>query len=157
LPSNVFALTTSALFLFSDGLFAYTAFWAFNIRRAQTARIYRNQALGMGFVALVWIIFSLAAILPSSILTPTAGAIGFCFIMLGLFYWVDASIIAARRSDPLLRDTLRWSELRTYLWGLLLVLTSLFVLLTGYYEYMVGIVPQSLFNLPVGFTFGMQF
>jgi cell division protein FtsW (lipid II flippase) len=43
-------------------------------------------------------------------------------VALAVFYFVDASTVAARRSDPLLRDTLRWSRVRKYLWALVVAL-----------------------------------
>jgi hypothetical protein len=41
------------------------------------------------------------------------GALGF----LTIFYWIDTSMLAARRSDPLLRDTLHWKRLRVVFWA----------------------------------------
>ncbi len=39
----------------------------------------------------------------------------FVFLVM-LFYWIDASVIAAKRSDPLGREILHWSRLRIALW-----------------------------------------
>jgi len=40
---------------------------------------------------------------------------------LSILYWGDASILAARLSDPLLRDTLRWRKVRLAVWAVTLV------------------------------------
>jgi hypothetical protein len=37
------------------------------------------------------------------------------FFSLALLYWTNTSVRAARKSDPLLRDTFRWSRLRLVL------------------------------------------
>jgi hypothetical protein len=92
-----------------DGLvvfvFAYPVFWALNIRRFLAVRLYKSQALGL---ALICVAFSLGSFDPT-------GAIYGLFLLL-VFYWIDLSFRAARRSDPLLRDSIRWSRLRLVLW-----------------------------------------
>ena len=40
--------------------------------------------------------------------------ISFGFIL--IFLWIDSTVSIARRSDPLFRDTLRWSKLRYLFW-----------------------------------------
>jgi len=108
-------------------VFLYAAYWAFDIRKSLAVPLFRNQALGMGLMSLLialsilgygvqllgfsgnGIVFYLASLLNAS---PT-------FVV--IFYWIDASMLAARRSDPLLRDTLRWSKLRIVLWGVVAV------------------------------------
>jgi hypothetical protein len=139
------------------GIFAYTVYWAFNIRRAQNVRLYRNQALGMGFVAFAWIL-----IFFDFIIFGTAGLFGpfslfFGLIMMMLFYWVDASVLAARMADPLLRDTLHWRALRLYLWGLMIATVVIAVTLTSYYEFAVGVEPQFMTNLPIGVVSGVTY
>lgn len=103
LSGYVFAAIASVIFL-------YPAYWAFSIRRAMAVRMYRNQALGIGLVSLGM----LAAINENT-------GYAFAFTLLLVFYWVDASFLSARRSDPLLRDSLHWSKLRFVFWALTLV------------------------------------
>lgn len=43
-----------------------------------------------------------------------------------IFYWVDSSARAARRADPLLRDTFRWSRTRAYSWGFIFAIIALY-------------------------------
>jgi hypothetical protein len=103
-------------------MFSYAAYWGFSIRRALYVRVYRNQALGVGLVAASFVVVLLGvAALTSSVpenvnpgpaLTPY-GALG----VLTLLYWIDTSMLAARRSDPLLRDTLHWKRLRVVFWA----------------------------------------
>jgi hypothetical protein len=44
------------------------------------------------------------------------------------FYWLDASVRVARRSDPLSREAFKWERLRVFLWAWILVVFSI---LTG--------------------------
>lgn len=123
-------LTTVELYVVPIAIlvvFTYAAFWAFNIRRALAVRIYRNQALGIGLVtlsySLTFVILSLAAIEYHTV-NPIGVPFAFLFVELAFvtaFYWIDASVLAARRSDPLLRDILDWRFGRKIVWILNLV------------------------------------
>ena len=112
-----------ATFVITDAIFAYSAFWALNIRKALFVQLYRNQALGIVLVALSFAAIELAQVLDFTerVLNPV-----FFFPILYLafattFYWVDTSISSARRSDPLLRNTVRWRSLRKILWPLIVI------------------------------------
>ena len=116
----------------------YAAYWAFDIRRSLSGRLYRNQALGLGVFSLVLMIAALPSPLPGS-----SGILGnFSFqvfytlvtavFWLGTVYFVDASALASRRSDPLLRDTLHWSKARYAVWGLQISIVSFILLGTAY-------------------------
>ncbi|MGP8125119.1 MAG: hypothetical protein ACLQEQ_04520 [Nitrososphaerales archaeon] len=100
-------------------IFAFAAYWAFSIRRVLAVGIYRRQALGICLVALI-----LALILLSGIPLAFLPAAGQVFSLLpifafgAIFYWIDASVLEARRSDPLLRYTFHWKQLRIALWVL---------------------------------------
>ena len=115
-------------------IFAYAAYWAFAIRRSLAVRVYRNQALGVGLIALGPIAFSLELVvlggptLTNTLLDTIHLATGFGTTLL-TFYWIDASVLAARRSDPLLRDTFHWTRLRFFLWTLIIagVVADVFV------------------------------
>ncbi len=102
----------------------YAAYWALNIRHALAVKVYRRQALGIGLVAISFAILDFEQVL-SSVIIPSLGGNGFIFfgtvflVSLILFYWIDSSMISARRSDPLLRDSLHWSKLRILLWILI--------------------------------------
>ena len=58
-------------------------------------------------------------------------------VILAIFAWVDTSALIARRSDPMLRDSIHWSKLRRPLWFLLPVdyaialLYSIYFILSG--------------------------
>ncbi len=109
---------------------SYAAYWAFMIRRSLAIRLYRNQALGIFLIAvsgeLVLLAeapafaYGVAQVLSGSSNAPlVAVTLGTTIAFeLVLFYFVDASILAARRSDPLLRDTFAWRRLRLGLWPL---------------------------------------
>lgn len=93
--------------------FLYAVYWSFNIRRALFVRIYRYQALGVGLVALVLVLFNvLGLIVPFPL--------RFVITQFTLMFWVDRSVLTARRSDPLLRDTFHWKRgLRFLPWALM--------------------------------------
>jgi hypothetical protein len=91
-------------------IFIFPAYWAIDIRRALAVGLYRIQALGIALVSLGFLSFGE---LFSTLVT-------YNMALLIIFYWLDASVLAARRSDPLLRDTLRWTKLRVPVWALIL-------------------------------------
>jgi hypothetical protein len=121
-------------------MFSYAAYWGFSIRRALYVRLYRNQALGTGLVAVSGVILGLgsAALFYNVQGNSNPGPSATSFAILGvltLFYWIDTSLLAARRSDPLLRDTFHWRSLRVVFWvGIILpfgLLVSVIVYLLG--------------------------
>jgi hypothetical protein len=100
-------------------IFSYAAYWAFSIRRALAVPLYRRQAFGIGFIVLAFWFAIGALIVPTGgplAVGVTLGTFSFYFLWITLFYWIDASVLASRRSDPLLRDTLFWSRIRIPLW-----------------------------------------
>jgi hypothetical protein len=122
--------STGLLFIGLAIIWIFAAYWAFDIRKALSTNLFRNQALGMGLVAIGWLLvnavytfggtataYSFAAL--AEVVAPlTATAL--------TLYWVDSSIFAAQRTDPLQRNTMRWREARWVLWltfGLLIALT----------------------------------
>ncbi len=111
-------------------LLAYVIYWALEIRHALFVRLYRNQALGVALVAVAVVLSTYGGIapafsLPSGVEDVTGAAVFFAFLL--LFYWIDISLRAARRSDPLLRDTLHWSQVRKVLWPLYLGILAILV------------------------------
>ncbi|MDA4118434.1 MAG: hypothetical protein OK455_08845 [Thaumarchaeota archaeon] len=110
-----------ALTLISTLFFVSSAYWALIIRRALATPLYRRQALSVGVVgtyfAVLWVSSPFTNPLlgsPGPVSVLAAGAF-FVGIMM-IFAWIDGSMRVARRADPLLRDTLRWSKLRIVLW-----------------------------------------
>jgi hypothetical protein len=103
-------------------VYGYATFWAFNIRKGLTVKLYRNQALGIGLVGIGLVYFSFVFDNLINFVVPAGGisdAIGFgalFFATLPLFYWTDQSLQAARQSDPLERDQFHWSKVRKILW-----------------------------------------
>src|SRR5437879_486631 len=100
--------------------FSYATYWSFTIRRWLVHRIYRRQAtwvgrLGVYFVALSSFLTLALSTGVSSLYVNVVGGllIGSGFIV--IFAWMDSTIRVARLSDPLFRDTLRWSKLRYFL------------------------------------------
>jgi hypothetical protein len=119
MPSDI-STVSIILSLVVGALFAYGAYWALTIRKALMSYLYRRQALWVGGVAIYFVaqsVFIALAIL--------FNAIGFyvnllaaAFIAVGsaaIFVWIDSTVLVARRSDPLQRDTLHWSKLRYFI------------------------------------------
>ncbi len=112
---------------------AYATYWAFNIRRALAVRLYRNQALGVILVgaSFIWS-FAVTAYrdLPNgnSSFGVALGVYSFIVPPILTFFWIDASIRTARRSDPLLREVLHWRQVRIGLWALIIVAFSTLVI-----------------------------
>ncbi len=115
-------------------MFAYPAYWALDIRHALAVRLYRNQALGIGLISIaLGLLFVLFSIPSSPSLTSTLNTldgVGTLFVFVTIFYWVDASVLAGRRSDPLLRDTLGWGRIRRLVWGTLVLFSALSIVLS---------------------------
>jgi hypothetical protein len=101
-------------------IFGYAGYWALNIRHALRVRLYRNQALGIGLLAIAFILLVAPAISPIISNSWLSVLIDGGILSL-LLYLIDASVLASRRSDPLLRDTLSWSKVRIALWPVFLI------------------------------------
>jgi hypothetical protein len=101
-----------------SAIFGYSAFWAFNIRSGLSVPLYRNQAAGLGVVILEAGFISLFVLFFPNVqlFIPLLWIVDF-----GIFYWMNASMLASRRSDPLVRDTLHWSKLRYIILGIALL------------------------------------
>jgi len=106
-------------------VFLAAAMRALVLRRVITVRLRRNQALGIGLVAIgmAWFALNLLLPLPSQLQSGTSGDIYFVFQIvlpfLVFFYWVDASVLSSRRVDPLMRDSFGWSRVRKWVWALI--------------------------------------
>jgi len=101
-------------------VYGYVAYSAVSIGHTLSDRLYRRQAEGMAAITII-----IAALTVGILLVPTSTS-GLIFIaafslfyatFIGFYYWIDASIRAARLTDPLVRDTLHWSKLRVGFWA----------------------------------------
>lgn len=134
----------------------YAIYWSFDIRHGLSSKTYRNQALGMAFIALVIALFDLLVLMDglgiSPVLNVTLGqgpvgtSLG-ALVVVVLVYWIDVSIRAVQCSDPLLRDPLRWRYFRWILWGL----TFVFEIVT---EALILLLPNSAITQSIVFTHG---
>lgn len=145
---------TSYLIL-SVPIFSYAAYWAFSIRRALAVHRYRRQALGIGLVVLaIWGAIAVFVLVPSSsssVVAQFEQFAAFYLLFIVVFYWIDASVLTARRSDPLLRDTFYWSRIRIPLWIAIIVTTLIPLLILAY----VGVTSDTVaFNQLNAGTFG---
>jgi hypothetical protein len=114
-------------FGFELAIYLYAAYWALDIRKGLHSSLFHRQALGIAIVALG---FGLGNFLSLFLGEYSAGAgilsdVGFYiqvfFIPLIIFYWLDSTILASRRADPLGRDALHWTRVRRAGWILMIV------------------------------------
>jgi hypothetical protein len=99
-------------------VWGYAIYWAFDIRKALSTREFRNQALGIGLVSLGWTLFNVVFFLGGYGLSfPYVDIPVLTFAVLVTFYWTDTSILVALKTDPLMRNTLRWRQVRLVLWA----------------------------------------
>jgi hypothetical protein len=101
----------------------YTALWAVRVRGALAVPAYRSQAMGIALIASVLDLALVGGTVSAYLVFGNGedavgnGAFGLFFVLLlTIFYLVDSSVMTARRSDPLSRDTFHWSKLRKILW-----------------------------------------
>ena len=116
-----FSIVFFALWLAVVALFLYSAFWAFTIWRILVAGLYRRQAFWVGAMGVYFVMLSgfLSIALTLELSSPFVDIPGAIIISAGfvlIFLWIDSTVRIARRSDPLFRDTLRWSKLRYLFW-----------------------------------------
>ncbi len=114
----------------SAGVLLYASYWAFLVWRASIVGLYRRQALAVCLVAASVAVTSIGFALTGGGGTPVVSFVS-DLALLFLFYWIDASLLAARRSDPLLRDTYQWSRLRLVLWPVSIAVFVLSPLVRG--------------------------
>jgi hypothetical protein len=101
-------------------VFSYATYWAFAIGKSLVSPLYRRQALWVGAIGIYFTAFflfiGLAQTLGINFTDNIASSIAVgAFIYVGVvtfFVWIDSTIRVARRSDPLRRNTLKWSGLR---------------------------------------------
>jgi uncharacterized membrane protein len=125
---------------------AYTVYLSVTLRRALSVGEYRKQALGVGLVALAWMLLLLDYVVQAVTGSWAIFSVGFGLVMMTLFYWIDSSVLAARRTDPLVRDTLWWARLRYVLWALIVGATVGAASLASYYQATIGTEPWFMFN-----------
>jgi hypothetical protein len=134
-------------------LYSLATYEAAAIQRVLPVKLYKNQARGISLVAVGLIVLSSAQIAGAAFGTP----VGFPFIdftWIVLFYWIDASIQASRRSDPLLRDTFRWSLVRVAVWVLMVGSMAIILAFAAYQVVAEGVPLSATANLPFGGTQG---
>jgi hypothetical protein len=116
-----FSLIFLVLWLLVVALFLYSAYWAFSIRRVLSIRLYRRQAFWLGAMGVYFVSLSafLSVALTLELNALSVNVLGAAIISFGfvlIFFWIDSTVLVARRSDPLFRDTLHWSRLRYLFW-----------------------------------------
>jgi hypothetical protein len=142
---SLFALIPAIILVL--GMWAYAAYSAFSIRRALTTRLYRNQALGVGLVVVAEVLDFIAHSVFANPGTYIAYFVLEAMWTLFVFYFIDVSILAGRRSDPLLRNTIHWRTLRVFLWPAVAAMMAAIILVAAYSQVATGTVPFSTLNL----------
>ncbi len=119
MPSTLELANVLAVLVMS-AIYGYIAFSAFAIGRSLYDRIHRRQAIGIALVIILGdVLNSLVDLGPNANSGPifVGGFLLYYITFMGFYYWIDTSIRAARLTDPLLRDTFRWSKLRLIFWA----------------------------------------
>ena len=103
----------------------YASYWAFSFRSSFAVGLYRRQAFWLGMISLVFAAVSCldyfgAAFYPQSSGLDVVVTLSQNLTVIVAFFWIDSSVLVGRRSDPLLRDTIKWSRLRFLPWTLML-------------------------------------
>jgi hypothetical protein len=131
IPHN-FALLK--FFVVTAPVYLYSLYWAFSLRHVLAVRLYRNQALGIGLITLaIWFTLGTTSLNPNPLQLYTFIYQGsFVLLFIVLFYWIDASLLAFRRLDPLLRDTFHWNKLRLPLWTVNITLWGILFSIISY-------------------------
>jgi len=137
-PLSLVANILAPIFVVAaEGTFAYAAYWAFNIRRALLVRVYRSHALGVGLVSLGWILIFFDYVVVSHFSYALFTAID-ALVSGAFFYFIDAAVLDGRMSDPLLRDTLHWREIRRWVWVVFVLASAVSIYIAGYYSVLTG-------------------
>ncbi len=115
------AIIFTILWSGATALFLYAAYWALIIRKVLLTNLYRRQALWTAAMGIYFVTLAafLTIVLTLQLYTLETNILGGLVISSGSileFLWIDSTVRIARRSDPLLRDTLHWSKLRYFLW-----------------------------------------
>lgn len=130
MPADAIPLLALVVGAVIVAIFSYGAYWAFQVRSALVSRLYRNRALWVGAVGTFLALLVLSDIIIGSLnsVDPYLSLFQFSIGYLGAaltFAWVDTTLILARKSDPLQRNTLHWSKLRIVVWlGLTLAIAG---------------------------------
>jgi len=108
----------------------YAGYWAFSIRRSLFTGVYRSQAFWIGFFGVYFVPYVSPAfnlVHSNPLVEYFVGATYYIVLAFLIFRLVDVDVQVARRSDPLLRDTLHWKRLRLVVW-LVMVVSAAFAL-----------------------------
>jgi hypothetical protein len=106
-------------------LYGYTASFAFRVRHGLVPYVYRNQALGVALVGSVWGTIAIISTMLYFFSSGSGPLLDYAdatrlIAFTAFFFWIDAVVIASRRSDPRTRDTLRWTRMRFAFWAIIL-------------------------------------
>ena len=120
MPSEA-SIIFAGLWSLVTAFFLYSAYWALAIRRVLQTGLYRRQALWLAGIGIYFGALGgfLTPVLTLQLNTLEINVLGGSFLAFGSileFLWIDTTVRIARRSDPRLRDTLRWSKLRYLFW-----------------------------------------
>lgn len=126
---NALLVSSVVAFGLVVAMFVYAAYWALSIRRTLAVRLHRNQALGTALVAVSFALLAISAGISSTVSESSDGGlvtqvVAYGLVITSIMYFVDSSVLAARRLDPLFRDVFGWTRLRFVLWPLLAGLTA---------------------------------
>jgi hypothetical protein len=105
----------------------YTSYKALQIRRSLAVRLYRRQALWLAAITGFYTLLTADTFLFVFVFTTTSPVVDEAVSLsqqagiISIFAWADTSTRIARRSDPLLRDSLGWTKIRLVAWTIMVV------------------------------------
>jgi hypothetical protein len=115
--SSLLNVVLAAITVFTVIVMGYGGYWAFDIRRALRTPLYKNHALALAIVAVAFGVLDVEnTLVDSSILVVPSEFLTLFATFIFMFYFIDSAMLSARRADPLLRDTARWTQIRKPLW-----------------------------------------
>lgn len=113
-------------YIVSTVIFGLTAYRAFKLRAVLRNKFSRSHALWLVVIAtaqatVLWTPFPF----PNSLVDLVYGILVFGVFPIVIVAWVDGAVRAARRSDPLYRDSLAWTKLRVITYAATLAAAAL--------------------------------
>ena len=143
--------------------YAYLVYSSRAIRGTLVSPLYRRRATGTALVAVAFLAIYLSGFDSANDLIGFIGGIAFFASTFILLYWIDSAIRSARGTDPLDRDTLKWSKVRFVIWAGVLGSVAFALVIGAYFSAFPSNTPSGfpdwansltnyLFNVPIYLT-----
>lgn len=120
-------LVTAAVAVLTVAVFVYAAYWATSIARVLAVRVYRHHAIGVAIMAIGFALLDVESvfIFDYGVLVVPVIFLTIFPLFVVMFYFIDTAVLAARRADPLLRNTANWRSIRKPIWVVIILAIAL--------------------------------